>query len=120
REAGVRNLERKVAEIARKAALRIARGETAVAVTTDNLEEFVGHPKIPIDAAERIDRSGVATGLAWTPAGGDILFIEATATPARSGRLLITGSLGDVMRESAQAALTWVRAHGELTGVTPQ
>jgi len=120
REAGVRNLERCVAQICRKAALAVAHGEGPSRVDESNVEDFLGPPRAPVEAAERIDRPGVATGLAWTPAGGDILFVEATATPARTGRLVITGSLGDVMRESAQAALTWVRSHAELTGVAPQ
>lgn len=119
REAGVRNLEREVAKICRKAALHIARGGRPVAVGDANLAEFLGPPRAPVEVAERIDRPGVATGLAWTPAGGDILFVEATANASKGGRLVLTGSLGDVMRESAQAALTWVRSHPGATGLAP-
>ncbi|MCE9636890.1 MAG: endopeptidase La [Planctomycetes bacterium] len=120
RESGVRSLERRIATICRKAALAVANGQGPAVITDANLADSLGPPKSPLDSAERVDRPGVVTGLAWTPSGGDILFVEATATPARSGRLLITGSLGEVMRESAQAALTWVRAHPDITGVAAE
>jgi ATP-dependent Lon protease len=89
-----------------------------VRVTAANLPELLGRPRFHADVAERIDRPGIATGLAWTPAGGDVLFVEAAMMRGPPG-LVLTGMLGDVMRESAQAALTWVRSNAERLGIDP-
>ena len=118
REAGVRNLEREVGSICRKVARQIAEGATGTrTVTPDMLREYLGRPRYFAEAAERIDRPGVATGLAWTPTGGDIMFIEAAMMPSRDSQLLLTGQLGDVMKESAQAALTYVRSNAQALGI---
>ncbi|MCF7849837.1 MAG: endopeptidase La, partial [Kiritimatiellales bacterium] len=110
-EAGVRNLERQIANVCRKVARGFAEGKTrAVEVTPRKLKAFLGPVKIERDMAERKAMPGVATGLAWTPVGGDILFIEATQM-AGDGKLILTGSLGDVMKESARAALSYLRSH---------
>jgi ATP-dependent Lon protease len=112
REAGVRNLEREVAALLRKAARKIAeRGVDPKPITIQpaDLKELLGAPRFHTEMAERIKESGVAIGLAWTPVGGDILFIEATRMPGR-GKLILTGSLGDVMKESAQAAVSYLRS----------
>ena len=117
REAGVRGLDRVVATICRKAALRVASGaEMKVVVHAADVPSFLGPSHQPPSTAERIDRPGVATGLAWTPVGGDILFVEASLVPSREGRVILTGSLGDVMRESAQAAVSYVRSHAAEIG----
>ena len=110
REAGVRNLEREIGRLFRNAAMRVAEG-TATHVRIDGAEvvSILGPPRFESEVAMRTSVPGVSTGLAWTPVGGDILFIEATRTPG-SGRLILTGQLGDVMKESAQAALTLVKA----------
>jgi ATP-dependent Lon protease len=115
REAGVRNLEREIGAACRKVARRVAEGtfERKVTVTGPRVRELLGRPLFVPEARRRTREPGVATGLAWTPAGGDVLFVEATAMPGK-GKLTVTGQLGDVMRESAQAALSWVRAHAEL------
>ncbi len=106
REAGVRNLEREIGAVLRHAAMRIAEGQaTAITVDAGDLQPILGPRKFENEAALRTSVPGVATGLAWTPVGGDILFIEASKVPG-SGRLILTGQLGDVMKESAQAALT--------------
>ena len=122
REAGVRQLKREVRKLARALALRLARApEEAPAplrVTVDALEELVGRRRFWNDVAERTALPGVATGLAWTPVGGDILFIETSRMPGKGG-LQITGQLGEVMQESAKAALTYVRSHAEELGVDP-
>jgi ATP-dependent Lon protease len=118
REAGVRNLDRAVATVCRKAALRIASGaEKTVVVRESDVPDYLGPSHQPPSTAERIDRPGVATGLAWTPVGGDILFVEASLVPSKQGRVILTGSLGDVMRESAQAAVSYVRAHAAEIGI---
>jgi ATP-dependent Lon protease len=112
REAGVRNLEREIATLLRKAARKIvARGgeEAPVVITPEELKEYLGQPRFHSEMAERIREHGIAIGLAWTPVGGDILFIEATRMPGK-GNLILTGSLGDVMKESAQAALSFLRS----------
>jgi ATP-dependent Lon protease len=111
REAGVRQLEREIGAVARKVARRFAEGTKVpkVNVTEPRVRELLGRPRYYSEARRRTARPGVATGLAWTPVGGDVLFVEATAMPG-SGELTITGQLGDVMRESAQAALSFVRA----------
>jgi ATP-dependent Lon protease len=117
REAGVRNLERRIADLLRKAAREVAGGETGtIEVDTDKARAWLGPRRFPADPRKRTADPGVATGLAYTPVGGDVLFIEATAYPG-SGKLTITGQLGDVMRESAQAALSWVRSHSEELGL---
>jgi ATP-dependent Lon protease len=117
REAGVRNLERGIATICRRTARRIVEGRAQrVTVTAKNLKDFLGPQEFIQDMAERTTEPGVALGLAWTSAGGDILFIEATAMPGK-GNLVLTGSLGDVMRESAMAAMSYVRSHAQQLGV---
>jgi ATP-dependent Lon protease len=116
REAGVRNLERQIGGVCRKIATRIAEGKTdTVAVGADHIAEYLGKPIYFFEAAERCDQPGVATGLSVTAVGGDILFIEATKMPGQKG-LTITGQLGDVMKESAQAALSYVRSQAERLG----
>jgi ATP-dependent Lon protease len=110
REAGVRNLEREIGRVARRVATRIAEGQQPpFEITKDKVHEFLGKPRFYSEVAERTETPGVATGMAWTPVGGDIMFIEATRMPGKGG-FLITGQLGDVMRESAQAALSYVRS----------
>ena len=119
REAGLRNLERNIASICRKQARRIAEGgEKRIVVTPQVVREELGAPKIlaETEVAERTERPGVAVGLAWTPTGGDILFVEANQMPGKRG-LIMTGHLGQVMQESMQAALTWVRAHSDQWGL---
>src|SRR5574341_200302 len=121
REAGVRNLEREIAGVCRKIARRRAEGQTdAVRVTPDLVTSFLGVPRFEHEELEDRTRvPGVALGLAWTPAGGDILFVEATRMKG-AHTLTLTGQLGDVMKESAQAALSWVRSHAPEFGVAPQ
>lgn len=110
REAGVRNLERQIGAVCRHVAVRIAEGKVqSQRIDAPDLSEILGQPKFENEVALRTGMTGVATGLAWTPVGGDILFIEASRTPG-SGRLILTGQLGDVMKESAQAALTLVKS----------
>jgi ATP-dependent Lon protease len=117
REAGVRSLERRLADICRKAATQIAKGKAKKVRADDKkLREWLGPRRFSGEARKRTSDPGVATGLAYTAAGGDVLFIEATAYPGK-GRLTITGQLGEVMQESAQAALSWVRAHAVQLGV---
>jgi len=117
RESGVRQLEREIASVTRGIAKRVAMGETEHArVEQDNIEEILGAQKYFSDVAERTEVPGVATGLAWTPAGGDILFIEASVSRGQ-GRMVLTGKLGDVMKESAQAAHSYVRAHAKRLGI---
>ncbi|MDE2299627.1 MAG: AAA family ATPase, partial [Burkholderiales bacterium] len=111
REAGVRQLEREIGRLMRHAAMKVAEGSTAqVRVDAADLDAILGAPPFEHEVAMRSSVPGVATGLAWTPAGGDILFIEATRVIG-SGKLILTGQLGDVMKESAQAALTLVKVH---------
>lgn len=117
REAGVRNLNREIANICRKVARRVAEGKTEkVVVTPENVSEFLGPPKFVEEIAERKPHVGVATGLAWTPFGGSVLFVETTKMPGK-GSLIITGLLGEVMKESAQAALSYVRSRSEQLGI---
>ncbi len=117
REAGVRNLERTVGSVARNAAVRIAEGRAErVTIDSADLAEILGPVKFESDVALRAGMPGVATGLAWTPVGGDILFIEASKTPG-SGKFIITGQLGDVMKESVQAALTLVKSRAASLGI---
>jgi ATP-dependent Lon protease len=118
REAGVRNLEREIGTICRKVARRKAEGkltEVPFIISRDAVRDFLGGPKMHIDTevAERTAQPGVAVGLAWTPAGGDILFVEANKMRGGSKGLIMTGHLGPVMQESMQAAMSWVRAHAE-------
>src|SRR5881409_90273 len=121
REAGVRNLEREIASFCRKVARRHAEGHAEpVRVMQDLVTAFLGAPKFEYEELEERTRvPGVAVGLAWTPAGGDILFIEATQMKGK-GSLTLTGQLGDVMKESAQAALSWVRSHAGELGIDPE
>ncbi len=128
REAGVRNLEREVGRVARKVATKIAAGdipaydpenpsdETVVKVKVDDVSGYLGKPKFHFEAALRTEKAGVATGLAVTPVGGDVLFIEATRMPGKD-HLILTGQLGDVMKESAQIALSYVRSYADLLGI---
>jgi ATP-dependent Lon protease len=120
REAGVRNLEREIASVCRKVARRRAEGQVETArVTPDAVTSFLGVPRFELEEAEERTRvPGVAIGLAWTPAGGDILFIEATRMSGKR-TLTLTGQLGDVMKESVQAALSWVRSHADELGIAP-
>ena len=120
REAGVRSLERDIAAIFRKVARRIAEGApTPIAVDASQVPDYLGKPRFFEEAAERTERPGVATGLAWTPTGGEVLFVEATMMPSREERLLLTGMLGDVMRESAQTALSYLRSEAARFRVDP-
>lgn len=117
REAGVRNLERRIADVCRAVAVEVASGkEGKRVIAEEDVAEILGPEKYYNEVAERTEISGVATGLAWTPTGGDILFIEATKMPGK-GSLTLTGQLGEVMKESAQAALSYVRSKGRLMGV---
>jgi ATP-dependent Lon protease len=119
REAGVRQLEREIAALMRKAALKIVNqnGESRpLALTPESLAEYLGPPRNFSETAETITELGIATGLAWTPVGGEILFIEATRMPGK-GQLILTGSLGEVMKESAQTALSYLRSQATAMGV---
>ncbi|MFP5286099.1 MAG: endopeptidase La, partial [Thermoanaerobaculia bacterium] len=117
KEAGLRNLERELAAICRKVAVRVARGETAsVVIDAEKVEELLGPRKHFAEELLERDRVGVATGLAWTAVGGDLLFIEVVAVPGK-GQLLLTGQLGDVMKESAQAALSFARTYAGVHGI---
>jgi len=117
REAGVRNVEREIANVCRKVAKAVAEGKpTPITVTVQSLHDYLGNPRFFAETAVMIDRPGVVTGLAWTPTGGDILFIEATMMPGNK-QLTLTGQLGDVMKESAQAALSYVRSQAETFGI---
>jgi ATP-dependent Lon protease len=112
REAGVRNLEREIGSVCRKIAREVAEGKAKrkVTISAKRARELLGRRRFFAEQRRRTRHPGVATGLAWTPTGGEVLFVEATAMPG-DGKLTITGQLGDVMRESAQAALSWVRGH---------
>jgi ATP-dependent Lon protease len=117
REAGLRNLEREVASVARKIARKVAEGHPdPVKVTPTTLTKYLGAPKILPDELLKQDSVGIAMGLAWTATGGDVMFIEATAMKGK-GRLMLTGSLGDVMKESAQAALSYARTRARQFGI---
>jgi ATP-dependent Lon protease len=123
REAGVRNLEREIGTVCRKQARRIAEGQPGKMVVTPLLvEKDLGAPRFRPDTeiAERTHRPGVAVGLAWTPVGGDVLFIEAGRMPGGNKGLIMTGQLGPVMQESVQAALTWVRANATQYAIDPE
>ena len=119
REAGVRKLEQLISTVCRKQARRIAEGKTGTLVVDKAvIQEFLGGIKVRVDTelAERTRRSGVAVGLAWTPAGGDVLFIEANRMKGKGG-FKMTGQIGEVMQESMQAALTWVRSNAASLGL---
>ncbi|HXA06240.1 MAG TPA: endopeptidase La [Bryobacteraceae bacterium] len=123
REAGVRSLEREIGTVCRKRARRIAEGKTdsGAEITPERIEEFLGAPRFrpDVEVEERTRRPGVAVGLAWTPVGGDVLFVEAGRMPGGSKGLIMTGQLGSVMQESVQAALTWVRGNATRYGIDP-
>ncbi len=121
REAGVRNLEREIGGVMRKIARRVAEEglEGPVRIEPQDLEELLGPVRFEPEIAERTGQAGVAVGLAWTPAGGDILFVESTRMPGK-GRLKLTGSLGDVMRESVEAARSWLRTHASELQLDPE
>jgi ATP-dependent Lon protease len=111
REAGVRNLEREIGQALRHAAVHIAEGKDGpTTIGADDLQAILGAPRFEDEVAMRTSVPGVSTGLAWTPVGGDILFIEATRLPRGTGKLILTGQLGDVMRESARAALSLAKS----------
>jgi ATP-dependent Lon protease len=117
REAGLRNLEREIGSICRKVARGVTEGKTEVAVATpEKIRELLGPERFISEVAERTDEPGVATGLVWTPMGGDIVFIEATKMTGKKG-LTLTGHLGEVMKESAQAALSHIRSRAEKLGI---
>ena len=119
REAGVRNLEREIAKLCRKAVTEIVKGKAAkVVVTPENLEEFLGVRRFKYGLAETVDQVGVVTGLAWTEVGGDLLSIEALRLPGK-GRMKTTGTLGDVMKELIDAASSWVRSKAPDLGLKP-
>ena len=117
REAGVRNMERELGSICRKVVTQVAEGKVqSVTITSEKVSEYLGKPKYFFEAAERTEIPGVATGLAWTSAGGDIIFVEATKMPGSKG-FTLTGQLGDTMKESAQAALSYVRSKAAELGI---
>src|SRR5215469_5397618 len=118
REAGVRNLEREIGSLCRKVAKQVAEGrETPLHITAEQVPDYLGRQRFFEEAAERIDRPGIATGLVVTSVGGEIIFIEAAAMPGKEGQLTLTGQLGDVMKESAMAALSYVRSNAEALGL---
>ncbi|MCK1742912.1 endopeptidase La [Bradyrhizobium sp. 139] len=120
REAGVRNLEREIGKVFRHAAVQVAEGTAAkVVVTPKDIATVLGQPRFEGEIAQRTSIPGVATGLAWTPVGGDILFIEASRVSGKGG-MILTGQLGDVMRESVQAAMTLVKSKATQLGIDPQ
>jgi len=119
REAGVRSLERKIADICRGVAREVASGaKKPFAINSESVVKYLGHQKFYPEVSERINKPGIATGLAWTPVGGDILFIEATKMKGK-GNLILTGQLGDVMKESAQAALSFIGSNADSLGIEP-
>ncbi len=120
REAGVRNFEREIGSLSRKSAKQIAEGKkTPITVTPEQLSDYLGRQRFFEEVAERIDRPGIATGLVWTPVGGEIIFIEAAAMHGKENSLTLTGQLGDVMKESATAALSYVRSNTTALGLSP-
>jgi ATP-dependent Lon protease len=122
REAGVRSLERQIAALVRGVVVKVAEGKVTGPVlfkTEEDLRSSLGPAKYSNEVAERTEDPGVATGLAWTPVGGQILFVEATKMPGK-GRLTLTGQLGDVMKESAHAAVSYVRANADRFGISPK
>jgi ATP-dependent Lon protease len=121
REAGVRNLSRELSSVLRKVVRRVGQGALPpIRIAPDDVRAYLGTPGYHDEVAERVDRPGVATGLAWMPTGGDILFVEAAVMPGEDDRLVLTGMLGDVMRESAQAALSYLRSNGARLGIDPR
>jgi ATP-dependent Lon protease len=119
RESGCRNLEREIGALLRRAAMRIAEGKTtSVEIDAADVSDILGPTRFENDVAQRTSVPGVATGLAWTPVGGDILFVESAKLPGH-GKLILTGQLGDVMKESAQAALSLVKAQAVEFGIDP-
>ena len=119
REAGVRSLDREIANVMRKIAKKVAEGKVqCYSITPANVHKFLGVPKYLPEAEQEEDEIGVSTGLAWTESGGDVLYIEATVMKGK-GQLTLTGHLGDVMKESAQAALSYVRSREKLLGINP-
>jgi len=121
REAGVRSLERQIGTVARKVAARVATNAQHTAVVdAPQIPDYLGPPRFRSEAAFRTSRPGVATGVAWTETGGDVLFIEAVLLPAGHGNLTLTGQLGSVMQESARAALSHVRQQADLLGISPE
>ncbi len=119
REAGLRNLERMIANVCRRVARGIVERKFKTRkITPKDLSEYLGPPKYIYETAERLDEPGVATGLAWTPSGGDILFVEATKMKGKKG-LILTGQLGDVMKESARAALSYIQSKADSLGIDP-
>lgn len=119
REAGVRRLERQISKACRKVATKVAEGgvEETIKIAPREVKEFLGKPRYRFEAALRTERPGVATGLAWTPTGGEVIFVEAAKMPGKSDQLILTGKLGDVMQESARIALSYVEAHAEEMGL---
>ena len=118
-EAGVRQLEREIGSLTRKVARKIVSSRHrngALTIAPEDLQKYLGHPEFTSDTAEKITEFGIAMGLAWTPVGGEILFIEATRMPGK-GALILTGSLGDVMKESAQTALSYIRSQSKLLNI---
>ncbi|MDZ4179415.1 MAG: endopeptidase La [Coriobacteriia bacterium] len=119
REAGVRNLERQIATICRQVARKVVEGKTGkTSVTGKSMHDYLGPVRFTFGLAEKKNEVGVATGLVWTEVGGDVIFIEATKMKGK-GALMLTGQLGDVMRESAQAAVSWIRANAASLGIDP-
>lgn len=119
-ESGVRELERKLAAICRKVARKLAEGERGpFEITEDNLVEYLGPPEYIEELKQERDEVGVATGLAWTPNGGEVLYVEAVSMPGK-GNLILTGHLGDIMKESAQAALSYIRSKHKELGIDPE
>jgi ATP-dependent Lon protease len=120
REAGVRQLERELGKLARKAARKVAIGATTtVTVDVDDVQALLGRPRVHPEHAAPSDAVGVATGMYYTPMGGDIMFVEASASKGRDN-LILTGQLGDVMKESARAALTYARTHHDRLGISDE
>jgi len=118
REAGVRNLQREISSVVRGVAVEFVEGEVSgkVGIEAKDIPKYLGPQRFLPEMAERTASPGVATGLAWTPTGGEIMFIEATAMPGKGG-LMLTGQLGDVMKESAQAAMSYLKSHLEELGI---
>jgi len=119
-EAGLRNLEREIANVLRRTAKQAAEGKELVRpIGPEQVRELLGPPRFEDEKAQLLDEPGAALGLAWTPVGGEVLTIEATAMPGDRG-FTLTGQLGDVMKESAQAALSYIRSHADKLGVDPE
>ena len=119
REAGVRNLERQIGSLCRKVARQVSEGhETPIHISASQVPEYLGRQRFFEEFAERIDRPGIATGMVWTPVGGEIIFLEAATMAGKEERLILTGQLGDVMKESAMAALSYVRSNAGALGLS--